>query len=91
MNNKKMKIIKMVDKYNKAKTWVIKIYNCGKIMINQEVEGNRVSKRDTRSSKKYLRDFLDIDIYKRSNNSNRVIDCTIDKSTGIYNILVESN
>jgi hypothetical protein len=90
MNNKKMIIIKMVDKYNKAKTWKIKIYNCGKIMINQEVEGNRV-KRDTRSSKKYLKDFIGIDIYKRSNNSNRVIDCIIDKSTGIYNILVESN
>jgi hypothetical protein len=91
MNNKKMIIIKMADKYNKAKTWVIKIYKCGKIMINQEVECNRVTKRDTRVTKRYLRDFLDIDIYKRSNDTSNkinVINCTIGEK---YNTITIEN
>ena len=91
MNNKKMIIIKMADRYNKAKTWVIKVYKCGKIMLNEEIHGITVYKRDTRVTKRYLRDFLDIDIYKKSNDTSNkinVIDCTIGEK---YNTIVIEN
>lgn len=87
---KNLTIIKMVDKYNKGKTWVVKVYKCGKVMLNQEIQGFTVYKRDTRTNKKYLRDFINIDIYKNSKNPNKVIDCTQDLKTGIYSILVET-
>lgn len=85
-----MTIIRMRDKYNLAKTWVVKVYKCGKIMLNQEIHGITVYKRDTKTTKRHLRDFINIDIYKRSNNPNKVIDCTQDLKTGIYSILVET-
>lgn len=84
-----MTIIKMVDKYNKGKTWIVKVYKCGKVYLNQEIHGITY-KRDTRTNKKYLRDFINIDIYKKSKNPNKVIDCILNEKTGNYSILVET-
>jgi len=89
MNNK-MIIIRMKDKYNLSKTWVVKVYKCGKVYLNQEIHGITVYKRDWRTTKKYLRDFINIDIYKNSKTPSKVIDCVIDENKGISNILVET-
>lgn len=85
-----MTIIRMKDKYNKSKTWLVKIYKCGKVYLNQEIQGITVYKRDWRTTKKHLKDFIHIDIYKNSKNPNKVIDCTQDLKTGNYSILVET-
>jgi hypothetical protein len=90
MNNKKMIIIKMKDKYNLSKTWIVKVYKCGKVYLNQEIHGFTVYKRDWRTTKKHLKEFIHIDIYKNSKNPNKVIDCTVNEKTGISSILVET-
>jgi hypothetical protein len=55
-----MNKIKVQDKYNKDKVWLINIYEGGPIYYNQENKGQRLNKRYQRTTKKWLKDILDI-------------------------------
>lgn len=62
-----MKNLKVIDKYDHRKTWIIKIYKKGEIYFNQEIYGRRVYHKFTRTTKKYLSNLLE-------RNINEIID-----------------
>lgn len=50
----KMKIIRVSDKYNKNKVWLIKRYKDGHYYVNQEICGKIIYRSYQRMSKKYI-------------------------------------
>jgi hypothetical protein len=51
---------KVQDKYNKDKMWLIKMYEGGGIYYNQENKGKKLNRKYQRTTKKWLKDILDI-------------------------------
>lgn len=50
-----MEILKIQDKYNNSKVWVIKKTACGHYFMNQEICGNMFYNRFTKTTKKHLK------------------------------------
>ena len=61
-----MKTIKIQDKYNSAKVWILTRYSCGHYAMNQEICGNRFYKRDSRTTVNHLGQ-----VFNRDNNHVR--------------------
>ena len=57
-----MKILKVIDKYQDWKVWVIKIYGKGEVYFNQECYGRIMYHKFTRTTKRYLNELLERDI-----------------------------
>lgn len=47
-------MLRIPDKYNSNKVWLVKRYVCGAYYVNQEVNGRVFYKRFTKTTKKYL-------------------------------------
>lgn len=60
-----MKIIRVIDKYNLYKEWIIKKYSNGTYYFNQVVYGTKLNKKFTRTTKKYLIDVLGKEVIKK--------------------------
>ena len=65
-----MKILKIIDRFNLSKTWVIKYYPCcGNYYVIQEIDGLRYHDRFQRMTKKYLKNIgLPIDLWRLKDN-----------------------
>ena len=59
-----MKTIKIQDRFNSAKVWVITRYSCGHYWVNQEIHGRRFYAKNTKTKAKSINTVLDIDITK---------------------------
>lgn len=57
-----MKVIKIVDKYNSNKIWIIKIYSCGHYYVNQEICGRLFNRSFRRLTKSFIKSILDLSI-----------------------------
>lgn len=52
-----MKTLKIPDKWNGEKVWVVKIYKCGAVYVNQEVKGKILGRKFARMTKRQLREI----------------------------------
>jgi hypothetical protein len=50
-----MKILRVQDKYNSSKIWVIKITACGHYYMNQEICGSLFYNKFSKTTKRYLK------------------------------------
>ena len=57
-----MKTIRINDKWDNWKVWIIKVYNKGEVYFNQECHGIMTNYKFTRTTKKYLNEYLNIDV-----------------------------
>lgn len=54
-----MTIIRIQDKYNPHKVWIIKRYNCGHYAVNQEICGKIFYKGFQRMTKRHINEVLE--------------------------------
>jgi len=57
-----MKTIRINDKWDNWKVWIIKVYNRGEVYFNQECHGTMTNYKFVRTTKKYLKEYLKIDV-----------------------------
>jgi len=68
--------IRVQDQYNQDKVYLVKVYNCGHIYMNQEIKGKTIYPRWVKTTKANLKEFIGIDIYKNTKTPSKVLDCT---------------
>jgi hypothetical protein len=59
-----MKLIRVQDKYNLDKVWIIKRTKCGHYFLQQEIKGILFYSRFTRVTKKWLSLDFDMNVFK---------------------------
>jgi hypothetical protein len=57
-----MKYLELIDNYNDDKVWCVKVYNRGEVYFNQKIKGNLFNSRYKRTTKKYLNEYLQIEL-----------------------------
>lgn len=49
-----LKEIRITDKYNPKKIWLVRYYGCGHYFYNQEIAGKKFYKRYSKTTRKHL-------------------------------------
>ncbi|HCB94520.1 MAG TPA: hypothetical protein DEP65_01850 [Ruminococcus sp.] len=57
-----MEIIRIQDKYNANKVWLVKRYKCGHYAVNQEVCGKPFYKSFRRMTKSYIDSIIESEV-----------------------------
>lgn len=52
-----MQVVRILDKFNLDKVWIVKRYSCGTFYVNQEIKGKRFNRRATRMTKQALNEI----------------------------------
>lgn len=52
-----MRTLKITDKWNSEKVWVVKIYKCGTVYVNQEVKGKMLGRKFARMTIRQLKEI----------------------------------
>lgn len=50
-----MEVIKIQDRFNPDKIWVLRRYTSGNYYVNQEIKGQRMYNKDRRMTAKFLK------------------------------------